>query len=53
MVGDRHFDINGAKYFSIDSVGVTFGYGDYEELSRAGATYVVDTAQELVNVIIN
>ncbi len=53
MVGDRHFDINGAKYFNMDSVGVTFGYGDYEELSQAGATYVVDTAQELVDVIVN
>ncbi len=53
MVGDRHFDINGAKYFSMDSIGVTFGYGDYEELSQAGATYVVDTAQELMNLIIN
>ena len=53
MVGDRHFDINGAKYFSMDSIGVTFGYGDYEELSRTGATYVVDTAQELVDIIIN
>ncbi len=53
MVGDRHFDINGAKYFSMDSIGVTFGYGDYDELSRAGATYVIDTAQELVDIIIN
>lgn len=52
MVGDRHFDINGAKYFNMDSVGVTFGYGDYEELSQAGATYVVDTAQELVDIIV-
>jgi len=53
MVGDRHFDINGAKYFSMDSIGVTFGYGDYEELSMAGATYVVDTSQELVDIINN
>lgn len=52
MVGDRYFDINGAKYFNMDSVGVTFGYGDYEELSQAGATYVVDTAQELVDIIV-
>ncbi len=53
MVGDRHFDIKGASFFSMDSIGVTFGYGDYEELSQAGATYVVDTAQELVEIIIN
>lgn len=53
MVGDRHFDINGAKYFNMDSIGVTFGYGDYEELSQAGATYVVDDAKELMDVIVN
>lgn len=52
MVGDRHFDINGAKYFGMDSIGVTFGYGDREELSRAGANYVVDTAEEMVKVIV-
>lgn len=53
MVGDRHFDIKGARYFSMDSIGVTFGYGDYDELIQAGATYVVDTAQKLVEKIIN
>ena len=53
MVGDRHFDINGAKYFGMDSVGVTFGYGDYQELSQAGATYVVDDAEGLVEAIEN
>lgn len=52
MVGDRLFDINGAKYFGMDSLGVTFGYGDYKELSEAGATYIVDDAKDLVDVII-
>lgn len=51
MVGDRHFDINGAKYFCMDSIGVNFGYGDYKELSQAGATYIVDDAKGLVDVI--
>ncbi len=51
MVGDRHFDINGAKYFDMDSIGVTFGYGDYDELKNAGATYVVDEAMGIVDVV--
>ncbi len=51
MVGDRHFDINGAKYFGMDSIGVTFGYGDYDELKTAGATYVVDDAMSIVDVL--
>ena len=51
MVGDRHFDIHGAKYFDMDSIGVTFGYGDYKELNNAGATYVVDEAMGIVDVV--
>ena len=47
MVGDRHFDINGAKAFGLDSVGVTFGYGDRVELLSAGADYIVDSMAEL------
>lgn len=53
MVGDRYFDIDGAKFFNMDSIGVTFGYGDCEELKEAGATYVVDTAEELITTIVN
>ncbi len=52
MVGDRHFDINGANYFGMDSIGVTFGYGDREELETAGATIVADSAEELRNYIL-
>lgn len=51
MVGDRNFDINGANYFGMDSIGVTFGYGDYDELKNAGATYVVDEANGIVDVV--
>lgn len=51
MVGDRLYDINGAKYFGMDSLGVTFGYGDYKELSDAGATYIVDNAKALIETI--
>lgn len=51
MVGDRHFDINGAKSFGLDSVGVTFGYGSYEELKEAGATYIVNSMKELVELL--
>ena len=51
MVGDRHFDINGAKAFGLDSVGVTFGYGDRHELVQAGADYIVDSMEELDNLL--
>lgn len=52
MVGDRHFDINGAKFFGIDSIGVTYGFAPEGELSEAGATYVVDTVAELQKLLL-
>ncbi|MDE5670013.1 MAG: HAD family hydrolase [Eubacterium sp.] len=47
MVGDRMHDIIGAKSVGIDSVGVEYGYGDYEELNNAGATYIAKTVDDL------
>lgn len=51
MIGDRMHDIIGAKAVGIDSIGVEYGYGDYEELNSAGATYIVKTVDELRNII--
>lgn len=51
MIGDRHFDINGAKAFNLDSIGVTFGYGSREELVTAGATYIADSVMEIDNIL--
>ncbi len=53
MVGDRHFDINGAKHFGLDSIGVTYGFAKENELQEAGATYVVDTVKELQELLLN
>lgn len=52
MIGDRCFDINGAKAYSLDSIGVTFGYGTYEELKKAGATYIVSSLKEIENLLV-
>ena len=52
MIGDRHYDINGAKYFNLDSIGVNYGFAfDKNELKDAGATYVVDTVEELGDLL--
>ena len=34
MIGDRKYDIEGAKANNIDSIGVLYGYGDEEELAK-------------------
>ena len=51
MIGDRFYDIEGAAKCGINSIGVTYGYGSYEELKNAGATYVVDCADEILEIL--
>lgn len=41
MIGDRKYDILGAKTVGIDSAGVLYGYGDRAELEAAGADYIL------------
>lgn len=52
MVGDRKFDIYGAKEFDLTGVGVSFGYAGENELQEAGADYIVDTVEELQNLLL-
>lgn len=53
MVGDRKFDVLGARECGIDCVGVEFfGYAAPGELEEAGAVAVVQTAQELETFIL-
>ena len=51
MIGDRSYDVLGAKAFNMDSIGVTWGYGDRAELHAAGATYIVNKAEEIKEII--
>ncbi len=51
MIGDREYDILGAKHFGLDSVGVLFGYGSKDELMNAGATYLAPTAADILSII--
>ena len=52
MIGDRKYDVNGGKNFGIKTVGVTYGYGDYQELKEAGADYIVDSATQLEKLLL-
>jgi len=52
MVGDRKHDVEGAANHGIDCAGVVFGYGGREELKEAGATYIVNTVDELRRLIL-
>jgi len=52
MIGDRHFDINGAKQFGIDSIGVLFGYGSEQELKEAGATFLAKDTNDIKKILL-
>lgn len=47
MIGDRKYDILGAKSAKIDSIGVEFGYAEEGELVEAGAIMI--TYDKVVN----
>jgi len=51
MIGDRKYDVFGAKENDIESIGVLYGYGGFEELSSAGADYLVETVEDLLKLI--
>ena len=47
MVGDRLYDMEGAKAAGVDGIGAVYGCGSVEELQNAGATLLVSDADEL------
>lgn len=51
MIGDRSYDVIGAKENGISSIGVLYGYGKTGELEEAGADYLVNTVAELTDLL--
>lgn len=47
MVGDRMHDVIGAKEAGIACMGVLYGYGDREELTKAGADELAESVPDL------
>lgn len=52
MVGDRSFDVIGAKTNGIRCIGVTYGYGSGKELLDAGAFAIVKSVDELHTLLL-
>lgn len=52
MIGDRKFDMLGAGKFSIDAIGVLYGYGAAEELLESGAARIVESVKELSEALL-
>lgn len=47
MVGDRKYDVIGAKELGLPCVGVRFGFAAPGELESSGAIYIAQTVADL------
>lgn len=52
MVGDREYDVIGAKKCGLDCMGVLYGYGSREELLAAGADYIAGQVADVADLIL-
>lgn len=52
MIGDRRFDIEGAKAAGTHSIGVAYGYSEPGELEKAGAEIIVKDVEGLRRVLL-
>jgi len=52
MIGDRKYDIIGAQNNQIDSIGVLYGYGSYEEMKEVKPTYIAETIADLRKILL-
>ena len=51
MIGDRKFDIEGAKNNGIDTIGVLYGYGSIEEINASKPDFLISEFDWLVRYI--
>lgn len=52
MIGDRKYDIEGARANGILSVGVTYGYSEPGELAGASPDFIADTVADLSKILL-
>ena len=53
MVGDRLFDIEGAKHFGMECIAVLYGYGSREEFEKYEAEHIVNTPADVAELILD
>jgi phosphoglycolate phosphatase len=51
MIGDRSYDIRGAKHNKVRSIGVTYGYGSLEEILAEQPDAICDAHHEILQVV--
>lgn len=53
MIGDTCFDVDGAKKVGLDTICVTYGFGDEQEMIEHGAIALVDSAEALEKILLD
>lgn len=51
MIGDRRYDVEGARHWGIPTIGVRWGYAEEGELESAGAVHIAETPVHLGEVL--
>ncbi|MEG1706049.1 MAG: HAD hydrolase-like protein, partial [Clostridia bacterium] len=53
MIGDTHYDIDGARENSLDVVGVTYGFESRQQIVESKPDAIVDSALELLDLLLD
>lgn len=53
MIGDTKFDIIGAKQNQVNSIGVLYGLGTYEELYQQKPEFIAKNSFDILNIILD
>jgi phosphoglycolate phosphatase len=51
MIGDTSFDMAMARAAGATAIGVAWGYHDTDDLRRAGAQYVADHPDDIIDLV--
>lgn len=52
MIGDRHFDVAGARANGVRAIGVRWGFGSIDELTAAGADAIAHAPADLTHLLL-
>ena len=52
MIGDRFYDIVGAKESGVPVIAVLYGFGDEKEFRKYGADYIAKTPEDITKIIL-
>ena len=52
MIGDREYDVLGAKEMGLSSIGVLYGFGSRKRLEKAGADFIATSAKDIGKILL-